>query len=915
MRLEATALQKAVSTGNTLFPGQEERQTPRKETVASTGAPPSPAADTPIPRTSTPGPADQEAGNAPKQETFTTEPKKRTKPKASVQLPNNIQSQRQQALFDLGYTEDQISEIKPAVANFILDHKDTAVSELEQQLNDPKLSPGKRLILQELVSIKKYNERGKADPIDIKKPRTKAQEEKVEPVKKLESENQEEQPVVAKQTSGKEQPFNKRMTTSEIKQSEVTSENYKKINPLRVFGFSTNKKNPSVFNQPGRKVIGRLLDNRDLSNRTEEQKKAFNSLISFMQTFSKHLDSTFKPKVVNPGKGHDFRYQDGLNYFLEEGQKILPPEVKGAMAYAAFDWLATRAKSFNDTKDILRILNLPSSYEDTVATSKLADPIRDIGNKAIYLAPIIGQDVLKALQIRFPQQGNLSETAEEHLAASIGNNILATLQRMALVERNEINPGPKTDATTGLNGLARRIKGEHTEDITDLSMPTNWKEKKAFGLRASTFYVRAENPAINNLTSAYTELKPFLNQIFDLDLHAEEEFSFEEPKYSDEKTQDPLTKSDDFATEEQTTNRRNNEKIPYTIYPDIHVLLRKMSDASREACAGVQSIKGEHFSKHKGIEGKNRSIRRSFTAVDGWFKSAVQQPKKLATPFYIKSVFQATGRMRQIGSILPQGDKIHRALFSMLPAVVEIDPGNPKHAKLFMEGVGLSLDIEASKQDSVDAVIDETESLLQTDIMQAGLAAIDNAQSNKELSDQDQAAIVAAVKKGGEDLLTLRGLIEYAKFRKGKKFKTHIFMERDGMANGPFILSLQLRIQKISQEYLGRLMSMGMNFRETVNTGDHRLYDDPYVSIGKAMGKRLHEIKEELASGGYSYTTASGEVKRKELSPDQAVLENGRIDALSHILSDITEEEFFSFRAIQKICKEYDCWGCLWFWT
>lgn len=180
---------------------------------------------------------------------------------------------------------------------------------------------------------------------------------------------------------------------------------------------------------------------------------------------------------------------------------------------------------------------------------------------------------------------------------------------MGWVERNELDPGFGKKSTTGLKGLQRKLLGEHDKRIGSLKAPDKkeiarrrdaWvaaelkKEDPKFKTEkeaikafyeeqrfvSNTFYVRSTAPSMKALSEDYSELKPFINTIFSLDYKKEDEYTFEKPKDVDKPAR--LTKSDEYATQEQTDNKRNNEQVPYILNTNLWEVVSKLLTMSKK---------------------------------------------------------------------------------------------------------------------------------------------------------------------------------------------------------------------------------------------------------------------------------------------------------------------------------------------
>lgn len=647
-------------------------------------------------------------------------------------------------------------------------------------------------------------------------------------------------------------PTNVILTTSTIDPNTVDKADYYKINPIQVFGTVDTNKPPTLFNQPG-SVIDKLKEYQDSKLQGEnliDTKAAMGEVIRFLTSFNKQLDSIFKPKKVYED-GKDFRWKDSLSYFLPDGDAKLPEAVKTAMGLSAFTWLTTQASTFNDDRTLRRILGLRSSVE----LSNEVSPLRRVGNKAVFLSESIGRDTLKNLQITFDKKAPV--TLEEHVITSFGMNILGVLQKMDLVKRHYIRSGTSSTITadraiTGLQGLSNKLSNPKSLigpiGKKDLLMEGPSTEK---GIRADDFYSLLKSELTDNLLDSHRKAKQDINTLLDPKA-VEYDVLFTEPKLGKPRQ---LTKSDETATSRQTKNLENNERTPYKLSQDTYNSLTTFSIETQKKLAGSKIMDGKHVSRADGIEGANLSIDMGFDAIDSWKEQALRQPNGLKSQFFIPAVFQANSRMRQVGTIMPQNNKVHRALYSAVPNNVNIDPSNPVHTDLFIEAIGLAFGFEASKEEVLADVLKKTKDVLATQEIQNAIKVFDKIQGkDTKVSKTDEQAVIQAVKVGGEDLLTFKGLVEYHKFTKareaGTSFKSDIFLERDGLANGPFMMSIQLRLKAVDKPFLQRMMSTGLAFGtdKLRTSSDHKVSQDPYESIGAALDRNVKEALDSADS-------------------------------------------------------------------
>jgi hypothetical protein len=679
----------------------------------------------------------------------------------------------------------------------------------------------------------------------------------------------------------------KEILTTATKDTDIDNNNNEDINKINIvneFFIPTGDK-PNIFNKGFDFIeVGFKQLEKNKAKLEPDTFKMYKSLLKFNQKFQENFNKIYKIKDPN------FAYQDPLSYLVIDGK--LPNNVISAMSAVAFKWIATRGyeTTINDDKQIAGILGLPN---DTLITENARKLLGNIGQNSTYLSEILGREFLKLIQIKAGPDAPIS--SQQSIENAAGNSILATLQQLNYVDRFYVDggiklssttkeediPGIMDGATTGFFGLKNNVKENSLDDIAPenffIPFESIGTPARKGTVRYDFFVLKTENGKLIKETAfikdTFKQAKNVWENIYglpkDTDNYSWSKFNF------DNSEEQFTTKNGKKVSIEQTQNLKRSINKPFEISVSMLNLVSFLDKESRYVVSGKKDTTNSHVETLKNKETTNNAIERSYEALNMWLHDSFKTKNGYKSKFYIPAVFQDNQRMRQVGNIQPQNDKIHRALFKMSDWGYSIDLQNSDEKEItkeefFLLSVGQSLGIETSKETTTDNTLDKIIDLLNTEVMQEALVALDVfldlnkdlntfepvnlkklREDNKNLID----SIVAGVKAGGEDLHTLKGLIEYTRYQRAlkngdKSFFTDLYIEIDGIANGPTIGSIQMLYSDITPEKLGILQSEGLVFQkpDDIPKGVHRASYDPYESIGAYWGNLLAVDKEILST-------------------------------------------------------------------
>ena len=592
----------------------------------------------------------------------------------------------------------------------------------------------------------------------------------------------------------------------------------------------------------------------------------------------------YKESFKTKGAEAAYRKNNPILYLVVDGK--MPDKVIDALSAVAYQYVADRnslsATMHNDDNDIRSILKLreDDAYVDPVAQRLL----KTIGVPQSMLHETFGLEALRLLGIAATDEtrGGL----ENELAMSLGLQVIAAMQTMELLTETKVlngsNPNHTDTATTGLSGLINLHRNPNL-DYSKLTKPNTffydpeihtWQDIEGKG--TTSFYrVKTEDKIVPRSVTEIIELNEASRHTWSRLFTGENKkrsYTWKEPEPVNPK----FKRTDQNAPAEAAKKLNEHQNQPYRASGRMMNFYLMFTDPIRDRIAGKLNPLHTHIENTETMEGTNAGVDLSHGYIMAWLKDAAKQAGGYATHFFIPEEFWSMGRMGQIGEINLQGDKIHRYLFGMSDWEDAIDLGDKLAVKYFMEGVAKSLGIEEHKVGGLDKAVQMAEERLTTDpALKTGITAINDIldeygedalyeitpekmiQDRKKLEPQME-AIADAVEAGGEAFYTLKGLIEYTRYRRaviaGKpSFVTDMTTEADGISNGVIIGRIQLVTNASDvNRVLSTLQNGGLQFgdspEELAVHLARTLSNDAYEATGVAWNKFLLDIELKLAN-------------------------------------------------------------------
>lgn len=220
------------------------------------------------------------------------------------------------------------------------------------------------------------------------------------------------------------------------------------------------------------------------------------------------------------------------------------------------------------------------------------------------------------------------------------------------------------------------------------------------------------------------------------------------------------------------------------------------------------------------------------------------------------------GRMQMLGKYNPQSSKLVREAF--LPTRVTVDLANQNNANWDAYTLGLAqafgikvhnLPLETSQIQLNQMLSGELAPVIMMLQDWLKIADFDNPLSGEETFTSEQVdQIRTAFKKAGADLTmaSLHAVVDYARLQNTddkSKFTTSIYLEADGVTNGPINAMALMTIGEFQQDWLKNIRKGGLVIGDAQTMADIRAEDpkDLYQASTDATRENLSFLRRQLA--------------------------------------------------------------------
>lgn len=267
-------------------------------------------------------------------------------------------------------------------------------------------------------------------------------------------------------------------------------------------------------------------------------------------------------------------------------------------------------------------------------------------------------------------------------------------------------------------------------------------------------------------------------------------------------------------------------------------------------------------------KGQRLSITQAFDAIGDLMTQmeahAADNGKDLADvevrfPHNISKV----GRMQQLGAVTPQSSKAMREV--LLPTGSTLNLGKARHLQAFMLGVGQGIGVKVHNMPYKDMLTKAQMLLGDPDKLAPAVDILRRHLNGEKMTSQMKADLAASLKSESPSFQQFHALTEYARYLNADKaarkaFATKLYLEADGMTNGPLMAMTLFTRGNFTGAQLRKLAMGGIYFGtdpkeggkpsltstvQRVNTDGPQ---DMYGAVASDFAARIKQIRENLGA-------------------------------------------------------------------
>lgn len=471
-------------------------------------------------------------------------------------------------------------------------------------------------------------------------------------------------------------------------------------------------------------------------------------------------------------KTREFWVVDDLVQFLmtEEGGKLdLEENVKTAMVYAGFSWVAENAtrSPFNDKDAIREILGL----DDTAIVEPDAERLLgNAGTRQNVVINAIGQRAVQALGLKAAKDAPLDLMPK--LESHMGAYVFKLLMDQGILERSVIS-GEDMAALTG-------------NTATDKSKPHPFIKMARVGDLLSE---EAEE-----IYQASKGTQGILDKLFSV------EAGLKEPGRAPIPFTQTKTKNTDQAVPESLAKVVEHENaVASYVDGSMFDLVQHLDEGIVLEMAGAEHVDANiaHKVNRSNREAKNDGLKRELQRAKEFFTGLVAEDADLTMPLYFDHSVWKQQRVGIATNVVnPQSSKIHRHMLfrkTWETAVARNDAAQMENFHLrIAEGLGIKTD----KQSNEKSLAAFSKKLTEPAIKEA-VKLVQKRLAGNDLSMDEQKDLLLGVQAGKENFHSLSALMALAQEANAVEAKQDTFVVRlmsevDGVTNGPMLSHLAL---------------------------------------------------------------------------------------------------------------------------
>lgn len=484
----------------------------------------------------------------------------------------------------------------------------------------------------------------------------------------------------------------------------------------------------------------------------------------------------------------EFFYTDLMQFFVVEDDKgglDLEENLKTAMSYAAFSWVAENAtrSPANTDEEINRILG---REEDHRVEEHERAKLLYAGARENVVKNALGQRAVQALGLKATKDAPLNIGPQ--LESSMGAHIFKMMMDQGLLERTTISA---QDMAAMMGQAAPQEQAAH------------------YFLKLTRDTDRKLSPKAQEAFTATMGTQGLLDKLFSV------EPGMKEPSHEPVPFTQATTRNTDQAVPSKLKEIVEKENAGASfVRQDVYNLFVGLQRDIILQIAGAKTVDPTetHVVNRPSNEAKNDGLARELDNILGFVEGMLDREGGLELPLYFDHSVWKQQRVGIATNVVnPQTSKIHRHMLfrkTWETTVARNDPAQMENYQLRVaEGLGIKTDKQSNER-SIEAFNKKVAS----PVIQAAVAVLQKRLNdvNTDLSGPDQDALLLGVQAGGENMHSLDALMALAHEANAKEsgavdFKVQMMGEVDGVTNGPMLSHLLMGAANSVEDLFGLL--------------------------------------------------------------------------------------------------------------
>lgn len=311
-------------------------------------------------------------------------------------------------------------------------------------------------------------------------------------------------------------------------------------------------------------------------------------------------------------------------------------------------------------------------------------------------------------------------------------------------------------------------------------------------------------------------------------------------------------------TKSQRDAIRNKQDVPFNIHMPMVNVYAAMSERGVVELFGTPENPSLVLNEtHKAsIEGKNRSIVAGYQSLLGVVMNTMNIAEAQgvdvgAVDIHYARNMSRVGRMQMLGAHSPQANKLVREAILPTWATLDLNEGT-EHLGNFKIAIGQHLGVKVHNM-TRDAGIRKTDGWIESlapaiDVLGQMTDQNYDLQSSDIQTIKDAFALIKQPVTPG----AIHALVEYSRYQQSddkSAFRTALYLEADGVTNGPINAMGLMSVGKFVAKWLKNIAKGGIFFGARQTTNDHRAFvddQDLYKAATTEFAQELAKLRKTL---------------------------------------------------------------------